>query len=149
MSQFLRIFLPTLVKRLSVAREGLLRDDILKEHQDALPAADGHVKFDVPEGIRLVHCHLPLPQYPVIQNRKAAFVLVIDHSSQLRMCDHVIYERYASDVIRGVGIACGLDHTVVAVERQFILEPVDQCALVKWRVACTWSISDGPVSGNA
>ena len=69
-----------------------------------------------------------------IQNRKAAFVLVIDHSSKLGVCDNVILARYSSDVVRGVGIACGLDHTVVVVEREFILQPVDQCALVKWHV---------------
>ena len=45
--------------------KGLLRGDVLEEHQDALHAAGGH---------------LPLPQYPVIHDRKAAFVLVVDHS---------------------------------------------------------------------
>ena len=50
--------------------------DILQEHQDALHAAGGHVYVDVPEGVRLVHCHLPVPQYPVIEDRKAAFVLL-------------------------------------------------------------------------
>ena len=87
------------VKGLSVASEGLLRGDILEEHQDALHAAGGHVEVDVPEGVRLVHCHLPVPQYPVIQDRKVAFVLVVDHSGQLWQSDHVVLERYASDVV--------------------------------------------------
>ena len=69
------------VKGLSVLSEALLRGIILEEHQDALHAAGGEVKFDVPEGVILVHYHLPKPLYPVIQNRKAAFVLVNDHSS--------------------------------------------------------------------
>ena len=87
------------VKGLSVASEGLLRDDILEEHQDALHSAGGHVLVDVPEGFRLVHFQLPVPQYPVIQDRKAAFVLVVDHSGQLWQSDHVVHERYASDVV--------------------------------------------------
>ena len=91
--------------------------------------------FNIPEGVRLVHCHLPVPQHPVIQNRKAAFVLVIDHSSPLGVYEHVLLKRYASDVVRGGGIACGLDHTVLVVECFFILEPVGQCALVKWHLA--------------
>ena len=81
------------VKGLSVASEGLLRGDILEEHQDAYHDAGGHVQVDDPEGVRLVHCHLPVPQYPVIQDRKAAFVLVVDHSGQLWQSDHVVLER--------------------------------------------------------
>ena len=88
------------VKGLSVASEGLLRGDIPEEHQDALHAAGGHVEFDVPEGVRLVHCHFPVPQYPVIQDRKTAFVLVVDHSGQLWQSDHVVLERYASSGMR-------------------------------------------------
>ena len=54
-----------------------------------------------------------------------------------------------------------LDHTAVVVKSELILEPVAQCALVKWHVALEqleveWSeeaitedISDGLVSGNA
>ena len=87
------------VKGLSVAREGLLRGDILEEHQDALHAAGGHVKVDVLEDVGLVHCHLPVPQCPVIQDCKAAFVLVVYHSDQLWQSDHVVLERYASDVV--------------------------------------------------
>ena len=87
------------VNGLSVASEGLLRGDILEEHQDALHAAGGHVKVDVQEGVRLVHYHLPVPQYPVIQDRKAVLVLVVDHSGQLWQSDHVVLERYASDVV--------------------------------------------------
>ena len=48
------------------------------------------VYVDVPEGVGLVYCHLPVPQYPVIQDRKAAFVLVVDHSGQLLQSDHVV-----------------------------------------------------------
>ena len=58
----------------------MLRGDILEEHQDVLYAAGEYVKVDVPEGVRLVHCHLPVPQYPVIQDGKAAFAVVVDHS---------------------------------------------------------------------
>ena len=71
-----------------------MRGNILKEHQDAPHAVCGHVSVYVPEGVRLVHCHLPVPQYPAIQIRKAAFVLVMDRSSQLGMYDHVIHARY-------------------------------------------------------
>ena len=87
------------VKGFSVASEGLLRGDILEEHQTALHAAGGHVLVDVPEGVRLVHYHLPVPQYPVIQDRKAVFVLVVDHSGQLWQSDYVVLVRYASDVV--------------------------------------------------
>ena len=55
--------------------------------------------FDISEGVALVQSHPPVPQYPVIQVRKAAFVLVVDHSSQLGVCDHVIHERYAVDIV--------------------------------------------------
>ena len=41
------------LRGLSVASEGLLRSNILEEHQDALHAADGHIKVDVPEGVKL------------------------------------------------------------------------------------------------
>ena len=54
------------VKGISLASEGLLCGNILEEHQDALHAADGHVKVDVSEGVRLVHCYFSVPQYPVI-----------------------------------------------------------------------------------
>ena len=36
----------------------VLRGNILEEHQNALHAAGGHVWVDLPEGVRLVHCHL-------------------------------------------------------------------------------------------
>ena len=48
---------------------------------------------------RLRQCHRPVPQYPVIQDRKAGFVLVVDHSGQLWQSDHVVLERYTSDVV--------------------------------------------------
>ena len=79
-----------IVKGLSVASEVLLRGDILEEHQDGLHVAGGHVQVDVPEGVRLVYWHLSVPQYPVIQDRKAAFVLVVDRSDQLWQSDAAI-----------------------------------------------------------
>ena len=42
---------------------------------------------------------LPVPQYPVIQDRKAAFVLVVDRSGLLWQSDHVVLERYTSNVV--------------------------------------------------
>ena len=92
---------------------------------------------------------------------QGGFVLVVDHSGQLWQSDYVVLERYTSDVVSGVDIACGLDHTAVVVKRVLILEPVAQCALVKWHVALeqlgvkwgeeaiTKHISDGLVSDSA
>ena len=85
------------VKGLSVASKELLHGDILEEH--ALHAAGGYVKVDVSESVRLLLCHLPVPQYPVIQDRKAVFVLVVDHSGQLWQSDHAVLKRYTSDVV--------------------------------------------------
>ena len=59
----------------------------------------GTFRFYVPEGVRLVHCHLPEQTEDRIQNRRAAFVLVVDHSGQLWQTDHVVLERYTSDVV--------------------------------------------------
>ena len=42
---------------------------------------------------------LSIDIFPVIQDRKAAFVLVVDHSGQLWQSDHVVLERYYSDVV--------------------------------------------------
>ena len=126
------------------------------------PSCCGRARLvDVPEGVRHLHCYLPVPQYPVIQDCKAAFVLVVDRSGQLWQSGHVVLERYTSDVVQGVDIACGLDHTAVVVKHELILEPVAQCALVKWHVALEqpeveWGeeaiikgISDSLVSDNA
>ena len=63
-------------------------------------------EVDVPEGVRLVHCHLPVPQYPVIQDRKAAVVLVVDHAGQLWKGDHVVLERYASHRLQPGSFSC-------------------------------------------
>ena len=78
------------IEGLSVASKGLLRGNILKDHQDAIHAAGGHIEIDIPEGVALVFADFSVPQYPVIQDRKAAFVLVVDHSGQLWLSDHVI-----------------------------------------------------------
>ena len=88
-----------MVKNLDIAREGLLRGCFLEQHQDALHAAGGHFKVYAPECAGLVHCHLSVPQYPVIQDRKAAFVLVVYHSSQLGISDNVIFEADAFNVV--------------------------------------------------
>ena len=55
---------------LRVASKGLLRGNILEELQDALHAAGGHVKINVPEGVALVSADFTVPHYPVIQDRK-------------------------------------------------------------------------------
>ena len=42
------------IEGLRVASEGLLRGNVLKEHQDPLHAARGHVEVDIPEGVAIV-----------------------------------------------------------------------------------------------
>ena len=79
-----------IVEALRVASKGLLRGNIPEEHQDALHAAGGHVKINVPEGVALVSSDVTVPQYPVIQDRKAAPVLIGDHAGQLWLCDDLI-----------------------------------------------------------
>ena len=107
----------------------------------------------------------PLPSsgaaVPGYIGSQGGLLLVVDRSGQLWQSDHVVLERFTSNVVRGVDIACGLDHTAVIVKRELILEPVAQCALVKWHVALeqlevewgeeaiTKGICDGFVSDNA
>ena len=120
---------------LGVASKGLLRGSILEDQQDALHAAGGHVEVDIPKGVALVSADFSVPEYPVVQDRDAAFVLVGNHSGQLRLSDHVILQTDVLDAVRGVGITCGLDHAAVVVKGEFILEAVSQRALVERHVA--------------
>ena len=62
----------------------MLRGNILKEHQDPLHAAGGHVEVHIPECVALIFANLSVPQNPVVQDREAAVVLIGDHASQLR-----------------------------------------------------------------
>ena len=68
------------IKGLRVASEGLLRGNVLKEHQDPLHAARGHVEVDIPEGVALVSVYFAVAQYPVLEDREAAVVLIGDHA---------------------------------------------------------------------
>ena len=63
----------------------LLRGNIPEEHQDT-----GHVEIDIPEGVAFVSAYFLVAEYPVIEDCKAASVLVGDNSGQLRVSDHVI-----------------------------------------------------------
>ena len=56
-----------IVEALRVASKGLLCGNILEEHQDALHAAGGHVKINVPEDVALVSADFTVLQYPVIR----------------------------------------------------------------------------------
>ena len=67
-----------------------MRGNILKEHQDPLHAAHGHVEVDVPEGVALVSAYFSVPLNPVIEDHKAAVVLIGDHASQLWLLDDLI-----------------------------------------------------------
>ena len=67
-----------------------MRGNVLKEHQDPLHAAGGHVEVDIPEGVTLVSGNFSVPQNPVIEDREAAVVLIGDHASQLWMRDDLI-----------------------------------------------------------
>ena len=80
------------IEGLGVASEGLLRGNILKEHQDPLHAAGGYVEVDIPEGVALIFANLSVPQKLVVQDREAAVVLIAEHPSQLRLSDHVILQ---------------------------------------------------------
>ena len=73
------------IEGLRVAREGLLRGNVFKEHQDPL-----HVEVDIPEGVALVSSYFSVPQNPVIEDREAAVVLIGDHASQLWLRDDLI-----------------------------------------------------------
>ena len=68
----------------------MFRGNILQEHQDALHAAGGHVEIDIPEGIALVFAYFSMPQNPVIEDCKAAVVLIGDHAGQIWLCDHFV-----------------------------------------------------------
>ena len=87
------------VEGLGVASKGLLRGNILEEHQNVLHAAGGHVKINVLEGVALVSAAFTVPQNPVIQDRKAAPVLIGDHASQLWLCDNFVLQTDVLNVI--------------------------------------------------
>ena len=108
-----------------------MHGNVLEEHQDTLHAAGGHVEIDIPEDVDFVSAYFSVPQYPVIQDRKAAFVLVVDHAGQLWLSDHFVLQTDFSNTVRGVGITCGLDHAAVVVKGEFIFEAVSERALVK------------------
>ena len=84
---------------LRVASEGLLRGNVLEEHQDPIHAARGHVEVDIPEGVALVSAYFSVAQYPVIEDRKAAVVLICDHASQLRLSKDVILQTDVFNVV--------------------------------------------------
>ena len=84
---------------LRVASEGLLRGNVLEEHQDPLHAAGGHVEVDIPEGVALVSAYFSVPQNPVIEDREAAVVLIGDHASQLGQSDDVILQTDVVNVV--------------------------------------------------
>ena len=85
------------IEGLRVASEGLLCGNVLKEHQDPLHAARGHV--DIPEGAALVSVYFAVAQYPVIEDREAAVVLIGDHANQLRLSDDVILQTDVLNVV--------------------------------------------------
>ena len=66
-----------------------MRVNVLKEHQP-LHAARGHVEVDIPEGVALVSAYFSVPQNPVIEDHKAAVVLIGDHASQRWLRDDLI-----------------------------------------------------------
>ena len=78
------------IEGLRVASEGLLRGNVLKEHQDPLHAAGGHVEVDIPEGVAFVSAYSSVPQNLVIEDGEAAVVLNGDHASQLWLRDDLI-----------------------------------------------------------
>ena len=134
-----------------------MRGNILEEHQDALHAAGGDVEVDIPEGVALVSADFSVTQYPVIQDREAAVVLIGDHSGQLWLSDNFVLQTDVFNTERGVGITCGLDHAAVVVEGEFILEPValgerhvalEQLEIKRDVEAVAESIGDGLVGCN-
>ena len=76
-----------------------------------------------------------MPQYPVIQDRKAAPVLIGDHAGQLWLCDNLILQTDVFNVVCGVGIACGPNYAAVVFEGEFVLQIFSQRALKEWHVA--------------
>ena len=87
------------IEGLRVASEGLLRGNVLKEHQDPLHAARRHVEVDIPEGVALVSAYFSVPQNPVIEDCKAAVVLIGDHASQLWLRDDLILQTDVFNVV--------------------------------------------------
>ena len=77
----------------------MLRGKVLKEHQDHLHAARGHVDVDIPEGVALVSVYFAVAQYPVIEDREAAVVLIGEHASQLGLSDDVILQTDVLNVV--------------------------------------------------
>ena len=77
--------------------KGCCARDVLKEHQEPLHAAGGHVKINVPEGVALIFANLSVPQNPVVQDRAAAVVLTGDHAGQLRLSDNFPANMYIWD----------------------------------------------------
>ena len=102
------------IEGLIVASEGLPR--VLGQHQDAFHAVGGHVEIDIPEGVALVFAEFSVPQYPVVQDREVAFVLVADHAGQLWQSDHVILETDVLNAVGGVVIAHGPHHVAVVLK---------------------------------
>ena len=79
------------VKGLSVAIEELLRVDILE---------DIKMPFMLRAGtFRLMFQRVLDLSIVIFRCRKAAFVLVVDHSGQLWQSEHVVLEKYTSDVV--------------------------------------------------
>ena len=62
-----------------------------------------------------------------------AGILVANRTGQLWLQTDIL------DVVRGVGIICGPDHSVVVVEDEFILQAVPERALIERHVAL-WQI---------
>ena len=85
-----------------------MRGNVLKEHQDLLHAAGGHVEVDIPKGVALVSGNFSVPQNPVIEDRKAAVVLIAIMRassgcvtiSYSRLMFSMSYEALASSVAR-------------------------------------------------
>ncbi|MEW8548088.1 MAG: hypothetical protein AB2693_31685 [Candidatus Thiodiazotropha sp.] len=74
------------------------------------------------------------------------------------MSDHVEFQAYILNVVRGVGVACGPDYPAEVHECEFILKPVPKSGLIKrdvrqceiqWdKEAITIYLSDGQVGRN-
>ena len=112
-----------------------MRGNVLKEHQDLLHAADGHVEVDISEDVALVSAYFSVPQNPVKEDREAAVLLIGVHASQLWLCDDLILYTDVFNVVCGVGIACGPNCAAVVVEGEFVLQPVSKRALIERHVA--------------
>ena len=64
-----------------------------------------------------------------------AGILVANRTGQLWLGHHVALQTDILDVVRGVGIIRGPDHSVVVVEGEFILQAVPERALIERHVA--------------